>query len=150
MEDSQLLITTDSGILSGVTHRHSLADVPDGIEDELMLHFNDLNWVSRANSSTLSISTDSIQLERRSKATINTNVSSGTDTKFRVSSWHIPDLKADFSSDARQTQWVYLLRHLVTHFAHLLCFIRDSPYPEVRAAVSNTDDPTMIVNTFRV
>ncbi|EJT99866.1 OPT oligopeptide transporter [Dacryopinax primogenitus] len=25
----------------------------------------------------------------------------------------------------------------------------DSPYPEVRAAVSNTDDPTMPVNTFR-
>lgn len=26
----------------------------------------------------------------------------------------------------------------------------DSPYPEVRAAVSNMDDPTMIVNTWRV
>ncbi|KZO90436.1 OPT oligopeptide transporter [Calocera viscosa TUFC12733] len=26
----------------------------------------------------------------------------------------------------------------------------DSPYPEVRAAVSNTDDPTMPVNTFRM
>ncbi|KAH9986091.1 OPT oligopeptide transporter [Russula compacta] len=31
-----------------------------------------------------------------------------------------------------------------------LCFTGDSPYPEVRAAVANTDDPTMPVNTFRV
>ena len=36
--------------------------------------------------------------------------------------------------------------YLLTHFV----FTRDSPYPEVRAAVANTDDPTMIVNTFRV
>jgi len=150
MEDSQLLMTTDSGILSGVTHRHSLADVPGDIEDELVLHFNDPNWVFRANSSTLSISTDSIHLEQRPKTTTQTNDSAGMDTKFRVSSWHIPELKVDFSSDAMQAQWVYFLRRLVTHFGHQLCFIRDSPYPEVRAAVSNTDDPTMIVNTFRV
>jgi len=39
-----------------------------------------------------------------------------------------------------------LSRFLFTHVVS----IRDSPYPEVRAAVSNTDDPTMPVNTFRV
>ncbi|KAH9975603.1 OPT oligopeptide transporter [Russula compacta] len=45
-----------------------------------------------------------------------------------MSSWRIHDLKADYSSVA----------------------INDSPYPEVRAAVANTDDPTIPVNTFRV
>ena len=28
--------------------------------------------------------------------------------------------------------------------------LSESPYPEVRAAVSNTDDPSMPVNTFRM
>ena len=39
--------------------------------------------------------------------------------------------------------------------AHLLACCSDfnaseSPYPEVRASVSNIDDPSMPVNTFRV
>jgi hypothetical protein len=33
---------------------------------------------------------------------------------------------------------------------HSLCFIRESPYEEVRAAAPTTDDPDMLVNTFRV
>ena len=103
MEDSQPLMTTDSGILSGA-HQHSLADVPEGTEDELILHFNDPNWVLKNNSSTLSISTDAVQLERQSTTTIHTDASAGRDTKFRVSSWHTPELKADFSSDAKQAQ----------------------------------------------
>ncbi|KAI9462332.1 OPT-domain-containing protein [Lactarius psammicola] len=108
-------------------HRHSVPDVPEDVEDELMLHFNDPNWDFEADSSTVSISTDGVVHKRWSKSS-GTGV--GTDTESQISSWPAPESKADFSSDATQVQ--------------------DSPYPEVRAAVANTDDPDMIVNTFRV
>lgn len=61
----------------------------------------------------------------------------------------LQDSKADFSSDATQVQCA-LFSITLSALVHSLCLTRDSPYPEVRAAVSNTDDPTMIVNTFRV
>jgi len=35
-------------------------------------------------------------------------------------------------------------------FVYPLCFTRDSPYPEVQASVSNTDNPIIPVNTFQV
>ena len=33
--------------------------------------------------------------------------------------------------------------------SHLLCVENDSPYPEVRSAVANYDDPSIPVSTFR-
>lgn len=38
--------------------------------------------------------------------------------------------------------------YLLAHFSDFN--ISESPYPEVRASVSNIDDPSMPVNTFRV
>ncbi|KAH9178904.1 OPT-domain-containing protein [Lactarius sanguifluus] len=79
------------------------------------------NWDLNANSSTVSISTDGIE-KRWSKSS---GMGVSADTESRISSWPPPDSKADFSSETIEVQ--------------------DSPYPEVRAAVANTDDPDMIV-----
>ncbi|KAI0274879.1 OPT-domain-containing protein [Gloeopeniophorella convolvens] len=120
--------------MSGVAHlrhRYSVPDVPEDVEDELMAHLNDPNWDYDSNSSTASISRHGIEHKRWSKSSIGMGASTDVDTESQISSsWPIPESKADLSSETTQVQ--------------------DSPYPEVRAAVSNTDDPTMVVNTFRV
>jgi hypothetical protein len=137
--------TTGSASVSDVTqprHRYSVPDVPEDVEDELMQHFNDPNWDFQANSSTLSISTDAVEHKRWSKSSTFMGAGSEMDTELQ-------DSKADFSSEATQVQCA-LFSLPLSVLVHSLCLTRDSPYPEVRAAVSNTDDPTMIVNTFRV
>jgi hypothetical protein len=146
MEDT--LKSAASASLSDVNHlrhRQTVPDVPEDIEDELMQHFNDPNWDFHANSSTISISTDSDDLEPKRWSKSSTYMgatSSEMDTE-------IQDSKADFSSEATQVQCALLSRPF--HCARsLILFTRDSPYPEVRAAVANTDDPDMVVNTFRV
>jgi hypothetical protein len=144
MED--ILKSSTSASLTDIDelrHRQSVPDVPEDIEDELMHHFNDPNWDFHANSSTISLSTDfdEVQPKRWSRSTY-MGASSDMDTE-------IQDSKADFSSETTQVQCVLL--SCPSHRAcSLILFTRDSPYPEVRAAVSNTDDPEMLVNTFRV
>jgi hypothetical protein len=145
MED--ILKSTASASLSDIDqlrHRQSVPDVPEDIEDELRRHFNDPNWDFHANSSTASISTDSDGLEpkRWSKSSTYMGASSEIDTEM------MQDSKADFSSDTTQVQCALLSR--LFSACSLILFTRDSPYPEVRAAVANTDDPDMVVNTFRV
>jgi hypothetical protein len=147
MEDIDISKSTASASLSDInqlSHRQSLPDVPEDIEDELMHHFNDPNWDFLANSSTVSISTDSDGLEpkRWSKSSTYMGGSSEMDTEMQ-------DSKADFSSETTQVQCVLLSRPFYRACSFNL-FTRDSPYPEVRAAVANTDDPDMVVNTFRV
>ena len=140
--------TTASASLTDINqlrHRQSLPDVPEDIEDELMRHFNDPNWdFQQANSSTISISTDSDGLEpkRWSKSSTFMAGSSQVDTEMQ-------DSKADFSSEATQVQYALISRRICCACS-LTLLTRDSPYPEVRAAVANTDDPEMVVNTFRV
>jgi hypothetical protein len=132
--------------------------MPEDVEDddELMLHFNDLNWDFRANSSTRSIYLDDVQPNRR-QSMIATHMDAVTevtmDSEFQMSPWHIHNTNADvFSPKGEHHEWVCFPLHVASHIqvVRRLCFIRDSPYPEVRAAVPNTDDPTMVVNTFRV
>jgi len=142
MEDS--IKTTGFTSLTDVNqlrHRQSVPDVPEDVEE--MLHFNDPNWDFQANSSTISISTDSgVEPKRWSKSSTYMGGSSEVDTE-------IQDSKADFSSETTQVQYA-LLSHRSYCACLLTLFARDSPYPEVRAAVANTDDPDMVVNTFRV
>jgi hypothetical protein len=145
MED--ILKSTASASLSDINqlrHRQTAPDVPEDIEDEVGGHFNDLNWDFLANTSTVSISTDSDGLvpKRWSKSSTYMGPSSETDTEMH-------DSKADFSSEATQVQFALLSRPFYCACS-LILFTRDSPYPEVRAAVANTDDPDMVVNTFRV
>jgi hypothetical protein len=115
-----------------------------------MRHFNDPNWDFQGrNHSAISISNDGVEPKRWSRTSTHLGASTDAETGSKISSWRIHDSKADFSSDDSQVQWVSFTRRpyriLFTHFV-----FRDSPYPEVRAAVSNTDDPDMVVNTFRM
>ena len=139
MEDT--LKSAASASLSDVNqlrHRQTVPDVPEDIDD----HFNDPNWDFNANSSTLSISTDTDDIEPKRWSKSSTYMGASSDTEMQ-------DSKADFSSEATQVQCAPLSRPF--YYAYLLVlFTRDSPYPEVRAAVANTDDPEMFVNTFRV
>jgi len=130
--------------INQLRHRQTVPDVPEDIEDEVRRHFNDPNWDFHANSSTVSISIDSDDLgpKRWSKSSTFMGASSEMDTE-------IQDSKADFSSETTQVQCALHSRPLYCARS-LILFTRDSPYPEVRAAVANTDDPDMIVNTFRV
>ncbi|KAF8272951.1 glutathione transporter [Lactarius quietus] len=102
-------------------HRQSVPDVPE----DVLQHLNDPNWDFDNETSTVTITSSGIREHKRwSKSS---GMGAGADTE----SWPETDSKADFSSDTETTQ------------------VQDSPYPEVRAAVANTDDPTMVVNTFR-
>jgi hypothetical protein len=155
MED---LKTTDSVAISASAsgpsdiahphHQRPIPDVPEDIEDEVMPHFNDPNWDFRDNSSSLSVSNNGVAPQQISR--ISSHVDSGTEgpTESQIASWHIHDPNAHFSSESR-LQLRILYFSLCILFIRVV-FIRDSPYPEVRAAVANTDDPTMVMNTFRV
>lgn len=146
MED--ILKSTASASLTDINqlrHRQTVPDVPEDIEDEVERHFNDPNWDFRANSSTVSISTtdsDGLEPKRWTKSSTYMGHSSEMDTEMQ-------DSKADFSSEPTQVQCALLSRPFYCACS-LILFTRDSPYPEVRAAVANTDDPDMAVNTFRV
>ena len=73
-------------------------DVPEDIEDELMLHFNDPNWDFRDNSSTLSIPTDGVESQRWSKTSGHTGAATEVNRESHIPSWHIHDPMAYFSS----------------------------------------------------
>jgi len=83
-------------------------------EDELMLHFNDPNWDFRANSETLSISTDAVENKRWSNTSnhMGASMDSEVDTESQILSWRIYDSKAYISSEEHQVQWVSFYRHL--------------------------------------
>ena len=86
-------------------------DVPDDIEDDPMLHFNDLNWDFRDNSSTLSISTDGVESQRWSTISGRTGTVTEAKTDSRVSTWHVHDPKAYFSSKDQIQLRVLLLSY---------------------------------------
>ena len=79
-------------------HRLSIPDVPEGIEDETMRHFNDPNWDFRDNSSTSSISAGGMEAPRLSKISGRTGAGTEVNTVSHIPSWHIHDPKAHFSS----------------------------------------------------
>ncbi len=98
--------------LARLRHRQSVPDVPMDVEDELMLHFNDPNWDFRANSETLSISTDAVENKRWSKTSNHMGASAEVDTESQISPWRIHNSKADISSEEHQVQWVSFDRRL--------------------------------------
>lgn len=86
---------------ANLRHRHSVPDVPEDVEDELLRHFNDPNWDFDTEASTVSISADGIEHKRWSKSS---GMGVGTDTESQISSWPTPDSKVDFSSETTQVQ----------------------------------------------
>jgi hypothetical protein len=98
MEDPST--TTDSvsipSDIAPLRRLQSDPDVPDDIDDDIMLHFNDPNWDFRDNSSTLSISTDGAESQRWSTTSGRTGTVTEVKTESRISTWHVHDAKADF------------------------------------------------------
>lgn len=88
---------SDLADLAHLRHRQSVPDVPEDVEDELMQHFNDPNWDFKAETSSVTITTDGVRVHRRwSKSS---GMGAGTDTESQISSWPASDSKADFSSE---------------------------------------------------
>ncbi|VDB93475.1 unnamed protein product [Peniophora sp. CBMAI 1063] len=112
-------------------HRRSMPDVPSDIDDQsLMEHFNDPNYDFDAQSYSSTYFTDRETgtkgfSEKRSSFVGTTDM----ETESQLSSsWPAGSSKGDFAGEEYQD---------------------DSPYPEVRAAVSNVDDPNMPASTIR-
>ena len=95
--DSVTISASVSSDIAQLRHQPSVPDVPEDIEDDVTLHFNDPNWDFQDNFSTLSISTDGAESQRISK--ISSRIGAGTEvnTVSHIPSWHIYDPKADFS-----------------------------------------------------
>ena len=101
--------TTDSVSISDIApppRRQFVPDVPEDVEDEIMAHFNDLNWDFRASSSAFSILSDGVQPKPQSKIASHADIKTQGDTASEVSAWHIHDARDDFSSEGIQVQWV--------------------------------------------
>ncbi|TFY71142.1 hypothetical protein EVG20_g1878 [Dentipellis fragilis] len=136
MED-KYIDTTVSASQAVLRHRDSLPDVPQDIEDdELMAHFNDPNYDFATASTTAGSTMDTVELGRKPAGRWSSlSMSAATDADTESSSqWEASraaESKANLPSE-------------------ITTYDDESPYPEVRAAVSNTDDPSMPVNTFRM
>lgn len=117
--------------------RRHIPDVPEDIED----HFNDPNWDYRPPSPTLS--TESIDLDRKEKG-FTSSRHSGSDFETESNSESAYGKTAGTSTYGKTEQ-----SHSQLWSSARADTEDDSPYPEVRAAVSNVDDPSMPVNTFR-
>ncbi|KAI0321348.1 OPT oligopeptide transporter [Amylostereum chailletii] len=126
---------SDPGALNDVSelrHRRSLPDVPTDVDDdELLLHLNDPNYdLDGTSASDTYYDASSEPSEKGRYPAPSSGYIDGTtdiDAESQVSSsWRgsKPELQKEEYND-------------------------DSPYAEVRAAVSNTDDPAIPVNTFR-
>ena len=96
--DSVVVPVSVSSYIVQPHHRQSLPDVPEGIQDDIMLHFNDPNWDFRDNSSTQSISTDGMEAQRLSKISGRTGAGTEVNTVSHIPSWYVHDPKAYFSS----------------------------------------------------
>ena len=103
MTNSVAISVNVSSHIAHLRRLQSDPDVPEDIEDEIMLHFNDPNWDFRDSSSMLSISTDGVDSESRRSSKISGHTSAGTavNTESHASSWHVNDPKADFSSNGQ-------------------------------------------------
>jgi hypothetical protein len=133
-------------------HRRSIPDVPEDVNDALMEHLNDpnydLNLIRTRTSASLTV-TGSIELEGKGAIGPWSDASTSSDAESQIDSSRASE--SDFSKEAFGSQSTYLesVLHLTLSKLLLTAIFSESPYPEVRAAVSNTDDTSMPVSTFR-
>ena len=104
MEDPKTAnsVTISVGVPADNAHpryQRPIPDVPEDIEDEIMLHFNDPNWDFRDNSSMLSISTDGMAPRRYLNISNHVGARTEGHTESCISPWHTPDPRADVSSE---------------------------------------------------
>ncbi|OBZ80073.1 Glutathione transporter 1 [Grifola frondosa] len=113
-------------------HRSTVPDVPEDV-DYVMQHLNDPNW--DLDPPSPSVSTTSFETDVKRETGFSSTQSirdSDLDTESQVDSTRRPESSR---LDLRE--------------ADIEEFNDESPYAEVRASVSNKDDPSMPVNTFR-
>jgi hypothetical protein len=115
---------TDSPSISGTPrlhHRISLPDVPEDVEDDVMLHFNDPNWDYQASSSTMSMSTDSVDIHPSTNLSVDMDATTAFDTESQLSSPRKRGSKAGVSFQTIEVQWVLLVRRpFFIFFIHLV------------------------------
>ncbi|KAJ3513061.1 hypothetical protein NLJ89_g3166 [Agrocybe chaxingu] len=114
--------STEHVHLSNIRARN-VPDVPEDV-DFMMEHLNDPNYDLRARPPSFT------SVEKKSKK--------GTYTHSDV------DAESQFESDRYSTS------RAESRNSTAIDFDDESPYPEVRAAVTSVDDPLMPVNTFRM
>ncbi|THH29741.1 hypothetical protein EUX98_g4449 [Antrodiella citrinella] len=107
---------------------------PDVPEDVAFLHLNDPNWDPPTSAS---YSEDGFSVSEAKGQTYSSGFSTRNSDIDSVS-------HADRESSYKATESRYHLSEVGDDFND------DSPYAEVRASVSNIDDPSMPVNTFRM
>lgn len=114
-------------------HRKTFPDVPEDISvEDHLAHLNDPNY-----SFDDAHRWSQITFEFEEKASINSPYPSDKSTN------------SDYLETASQTEYSRSDSPVATSKGQVPEHEEHSPYPEVRAATSTTDDPTMPVNTFR-
>ncbi|KAG5353466.1 hypothetical protein J132_08942 [Termitomyces sp. J132] len=125
MEDTSHAYSNDSAVhVSIPTFRpRQVPDVPEDV-DFIMEHLNDPNFDLKKSRSAYSLESQGKEFKKGDEFTEDTESRSESDR---------------YSSSRR-----------VSRDSSAIEFDDESPYPEVRAAVSSQDDPSMPVNTFRM
>lgn len=148
------MATQDDIVLPAYTfRRRQAADVPEDIDE--MEHFNDPNWDAKSMRSFDS-STDFELDDKKDAAKSFGGDDKSMDYTARGSEYdtesHIGTTTQAESSAALHEEYneFVLPRTCYRYSLTTVTFSSESPYPEVRAAVSNIDDPNMPVNTFRM
>ncbi|OCB84030.1 OPT oligopeptide transporter [Sanghuangporus baumii] len=122
--------------------RRTDPDVPRDVEEDIrehLLHLNDPNW-DFGHSDTSTLSGESVELEH--KHTFPSDVHIGPS---------IGTAPSDFDTESRADSTLYGKSESPLNVrSEFDDYEENSPYAEVRAAVPNTDDPSMPVNTFRM
>lgn len=133
--------------------RASHPDVPEDVE-EALLHLNDPNWDTESYT-TATLSEVSFELEHKHKyaSSVDVGPSLGSPTDFdsasRVDS-RGSEAKLRMQSSEQFDDYEEYVCECISLPRRANSLYSESPYAEVRAAVANTDDPTMPVNTFRM
>lgn len=137
--------------------RKALPDVPEDVDDVVMAHLNDPNWDLKSVRSARS--DISFEMDRKEKGKSfgaesldYTSGGSDVDTESQVDT---TTRGADSHAQLRESDDIeyneYVSSQPPRHDHNLISrHTSDSPYLEVRAAVSNIDDPSMPVSTFRM
>ncbi|KAF8559373.1 OPT oligopeptide transporter [Imleria badia] len=130
MEPKAFNSATNIVVPSSVRHR-AVPDVPEDV-DFIMEHLNDPNFDYHSELQSLSdSSTEVFELERKKASDAGSFRPSEFDVQSRSESMR------HSTASGTETQ------------GNAFEYDDESPYAEVRAAVSSVDDPTMPVNTFR-
>lgn len=130
MESKAYTSATNVAVLTAVRHR-GIPDVPEDV-DFLMEHLNDPNFDYGAEfRSSMDTSTEIYELDHNKTADAYSTTISDLESHSRRSLRYSTASRTDTPSSSFE-------------------YDDESPYPEVRAAVSSVDDPTMPVNTFRM